>query len=183
MKLFKKMISSALTVILVCSTILCIVVMFKSIVYDEVSIFGHSIYYIVTGSMEPTIPQGSICITKKVDANELIVNDVITYRMDNGPISGFPNTHRIIEVLDGNSFRTKGDSNLIPDDDLVSEKQILGKVVFYTKKLAFIATFLSFLSTPMGFLFTILVPLALITVYLLKDFTKKLKDEINEIKK
>ena len=83
------------------------------------SLFGFDRYVINGGSMEPTIPKGSVVYSKPVAAEALEVGDIITYRP---PVSSGVDelvTHRIIEKTtrtnaSGKSegvFRTKGDAN------------------------------------------------------------------------
>jgi signal peptidase len=87
-------------------------------------LLGYQRYVIVSGSMEPTIPKGSVVYDELVPVSELKVGDVITF----GPPPEFhisePVTHRIVEigVAPPNSthpgertFRTKGDANDAPD--------------------------------------------------------------------
>ncbi|HEV2590819.1 MAG TPA: signal peptidase I [Gaiellaceae bacterium] len=70
-----------------------------------------------SGSMEPTIPTGSIVIYTKKDAAKVKVGDVIVFSRP-----GVPNekvTHRVVKIgtgATGRYFLTKGDANGTPDD-------------------------------------------------------------------
>lgn len=85
----------------------------------------------VSGSMEPTIPVSSTVYYKEVDPKDLLIGDIIVYKMSEDIVV----THRIIEVISDESdpdavcFRTQGDANYTADADLVYPKDILGKVV------------------------------------------------------
>ncbi len=70
---------------------------------------------VLSGSMEPEIPTGSVVVVTPKPLREVRVGDVIVF---NAPTDGRPVTHRVIEVLeDGNRplIRTKGDANASAD--------------------------------------------------------------------
>ena len=121
-----------------------------------IRIFGIQVYGVLTGSMEPTYPTGSLIYVKSVNAQELRVNDVITFSLTPGVIA----THRIVEVVpDENNpsilrFRTKGDANNDVDASLVSAGNIVGKVAFSVPGLGYLA---SYIQQPPGIYVAILV--------------------------
>lgn len=71
---------------------------------------------VLTGSMAPTIPAGSVVAVRPVEPSALRVGDVITYRIpvqDRRVV-----THRIVAILEPGSapvIRTKGDAIEEPD--------------------------------------------------------------------
>lgn len=93
---------------------------------------GATPYTVLTGSMRPTMPPGTLVVSKPVEAEELKVGDAITYQLR----SGEPDvvTHRIISVsqtLGGETlFTTQGDATPHPDENPVKAAQIRG-VVWY----------------------------------------------------
>lgn len=89
-----------------------------------VTAMGYRPYVVLSGSMEPEIRTGSIClIDTDYDYKELEVGDVIAFT--NGRISV---THRIYEFRD-ELIRTKGDANDAPDQYFISEGNYLGRYV------------------------------------------------------
>jgi signal peptidase len=71
---------------------------------------------IVTGSMQKTIPVGSLVVDTSVDPASLEVGDVISFEKPLGA-KGL-DTHRIVAIEHGRGgglYRTKGDSNPIAD--------------------------------------------------------------------
>ncbi len=94
--------------------------------------YGYSFLSVSTASMEPVYPVNSILITRKIDPNELIVGDVISFYSKDPSIYGKPNTHRIeSKGVDGENrlyFITKGDNNPVADRYWVYEDMIIGKV-------------------------------------------------------
>lgn len=102
------------------------------------SLFGYSTYYIMTGSMEPTIPTGSLVIDKAGNTQDIKKGDVITFK-DGQNIT----THRVYEVLDnGNEFITKGDANNIQDPVPRNRNQVLGVVEYHVPHLGDVAAFI-----------------------------------------
>jgi signal peptidase I len=72
--------------------------------------------YVLTGSMTPTMPVGSLVLTQRVDASEVAVGDVITFNDPRQP--GREVTHRVAAIEstpDGPVIVTKGDANADPD--------------------------------------------------------------------
>lgn len=104
---------------------------------------GYGAFSVMTESMQDEIPKGSLVITKSVAASELEVGDDITY-MANQTTSV---THRIVKIEENYSntgytfFQTKGTMNASPDQQLVSEVNIVGKVVFHSYILGVVMSF------------------------------------------
>ena len=79
---------------------------------------GSTVIILKTGSMSPTIPQGSGAISKPVPAGELVAGDIVTVRLDDAsPLV----THRVktVEPITGEPNRRRltlqGDANDVPD--------------------------------------------------------------------
>ena len=99
---------------------------------------------VVSGSMEPGIPVGSVVSSKPVDADELQIGDVITYRLQGETMV----THRITEIdAANNQVITQGDANDVPDAEPVSYDNIVGKMWFHLPFLGYISIYLK---TPLG---------------------------------
>src|SRR5688500_2025485 len=71
---------------------------------------------VLTGSMAPSAPQGSLAFVAPKPADDLRVGDVLTYAV---PVEDHHVvTHRVIEIRRSNGtivVRTKGDANDAPD--------------------------------------------------------------------
>ncbi|TFD85989.1 signal peptidase I [Cryobacterium serini] len=85
---------------------------------------------VLTSSMEPGLPPGTLVIVRPVAAEALRLGDVVTYQMESGDARVV--THRIISIAsssDGSrSFIVQGDNNSAPDDDPVLAEQIQGRL-------------------------------------------------------
>ena len=90
---------------------------------------GVQIYEVVSGSMEPAIPVGSVVYVKETKAAEAEEGDVIAFYSAAG--SGAVIIHRVVQnqVVSGELI-TKGDANEKEDLNPVSYDYYLGKVVF-----------------------------------------------------
>lgn len=87
---------------------------------------------VLSGSMTPTIPVGSIVVVRPVDPGTLHVGDIATYQKTPGKAEYI--THRLVKIDDSTSptqFTFKGDANRGADLDPVSAKQIRGEVWFH----------------------------------------------------
>lgn len=121
-----------------------------------IRILGFQVYGVLTGSMAPTYPVGSLIYVKSVDTSELRVQDVITFSLPPNTIV----THRIVEMVpDENNpsiirYRTKGDANNDVDASLVSAGNIIGKVMFAVPQLGYFA---NYIQEPPGIYVAILV--------------------------
>lgn len=135
-------------------------------------------YTVLSGSMEPEYPTGSLIFVKPAVTSELEDGDVITYMLSETTIA----THRIVSVEnDGDgtlSFRTKGDANEIEDAKPVLEENVIGTPVFTIPELGF---FMNKIQNPPGKYAAIAVGFALILfVFITDSLTKDNKKENKE---
>jgi len=91
---------------------------------------GATPYTVLTGSMRPTYPPGTLVVVKPVDPDRIRIGDVITYQLESSKPAVA--THRVIEIthnLAGETrFTTKGDANESADADPVRPVQVRGKL-------------------------------------------------------
>jgi signal peptidase len=98
----------------------------------------------VTGSMQKTIPVGSLVVDRTVPSSSLKVRDVISFQKTIG--AKVIDTHRIIKIQRSNGhvvYRTKGDSNPIADPWAISfdKGQSAHRMVFSLPYLGFLLLF------------------------------------------
>lgn len=89
--------------------------------------FGYHIYSVVSGSMEPAIPTGSLVYIREAKPEEIAEGDVIAFYGAADAASII--THRVVEnrVVMG-EFITKGDANQTPDMNPVPYARLIGRV-------------------------------------------------------
>jgi signal peptidase len=72
---------------------------------------------VLSGSMEPAIPTGSLVVYRKADASQIKRGDVIVFSKPSDPTERV--THRVYSIGSGPTgryFTTKGDANGVPDN-------------------------------------------------------------------
>ncbi|WP_232306684.1 signal peptidase I [Thermobifida cellulosilytica] len=104
-------------------------------------ITGAQALIVLSGSMEPTLPVGSVVIARPVDPAEIEVGDVITFthatpaQTEIADPAAVPLvTHRVIDVEttdDGLLFHTQGDANTVPDDPPVPASAVRGRLWYH----------------------------------------------------
>lgn len=182
-------------IIVLAIAMLLVVVMTKKGEAPDVG--GYSAFRVLTGSMAPEYPVDCMVVVKRQGIDKINVGDVISFYSGDEDISGMVNTHRVIseEVIDGQRvLHTKGDANPIPDDAIVTDDLLIGKVIF---KSVFIGKLVRLAANPIIFIPFIVVPLAIMlianvldTIRATKELTqeemaetKKLKEEPAETEK
>ena len=89
--------------------VICILVVIAAVVFHVTLIMFK------TGSMEPTIPTGSLAVVHEIPASEIAVGDIVTVDRP----GQLPVTHRVTSVAGTGETRTitlRGDAN--PTDDV-----------------------------------------------------------------
>ena len=87
-------------------------------------VLGYEVYNIVSGSMAPSIPQGSLVLVRPADWREIAPGDVIAFDR-----AGAVVTHRVTQLREGErAFVTKGDANVEEDMAPVPFEDLIGRV-------------------------------------------------------
>ncbi len=115
-------------------------------VQDKVPLVaGYGVLRVLTPSMEDTLMRGDYILIKKVSADQIREDDIITYYSDDPTIKGYANTHRVTPnekgewtaVVDGERvFYTKGDNNALADLYPARESALVGRYVCSMKWLS-----------------------------------------------
>lgn len=102
-------------------------------------LMGYDIYEVVSGSMEPEIPVGSVIYVKATEPQAIEAGDIIAF-VQNGSVV----THRVEEnrYVEG-EFVTKGDANSKEDMEPVKYGSLEGKVVYHFPVLGSIMTLMT----------------------------------------
>ncbi len=131
-------------------------------------VVGFRIFTVLSGSMEPSYPVGSLVYVKRVDPQKLKTGQVITFLLDADTVA----THRITEVVRDESdppvlrFRTKGDANAVEDGGLVHYKNVIGTPVLTIPLLGYV---ISYIQHPPGIYVAVSVGAALLLLVILPD--------------
>lgn len=105
---------------------------FLAIAFGGVRLAGLSPFAVLSGSMEPELPVGSLIYVKPVDPTEVHVGDAITFRLESGTLV----THEVYEIdAAAREFKTHGianvdsEGNISPDAAPVPWSSLVGSVV------------------------------------------------------
>ena len=106
-------------------TLMLLVVIAAALPLTVPNFMGYDVYNVVSGSMEPTIPIGSIIYVKDTDPADIKSGDIIAFKSGDSVIM-----HRVKEnkVVEG-TFVTKGDANEAEDMNNVPYDDLIGIVV------------------------------------------------------
>ncbi len=140
-------------------------------------VLGAQTYTVLTGSMRPTMPPGTLIGTKPTDIEHVKIGDIITYQIESGDPAVI--THRVISLArsgDGDTIlHTQGDDNSVADENPVIGEQVRGVVVYSVPYLGYPA---SLVTGETRSLFVIVLGLAVIAYgaqSLLRDLLRSLR--------
>lgn len=109
-----------------------------------VRLIGFQVFAVLSGSMEPALPVGSLVYVKAVDPSSLKPGETITYMVNDTAVV----THRLVEVIEDPEepgtlwFRTKGDANESEDMALVHSRNVIGRATFSIPYLGYVTTYI-----------------------------------------
>ena len=184
-KLSEKILSVSTSLLLIFAVIFCFSVVYQIQTKRFVSFFGCSVFRVVSDSMEPEIPVGALILSKETDIEKIKVGDIICFRSLESYMNRNIVTHRVIGITEQNgeiALRTRGDSNNSEDGFYVAEYNLVGKVIYHTEEGSFITNTYALLTSGVGFFTLIVVPVIVITVYIMHEYLLKIKKEMQQIK-
>lgn len=172
----KKILSILLTILLILSIGLVSIGLIQKITNKK--IIPYQIVWVRTDSMEDTIPAQSFILVKNIDDPSILQEgDVILFRSSDTSIDGEYNTHRIVDVLDNNTFKTKGDNvRATVDKTTVSYDDIEG---IYIRNLPIASFFGRIFVTKYGL---VLVFILIIGGFVIWERTSRKQEKLEEDK-
>lgn len=126
--------------------------------------FGFTPLVVLSGSMVPELPVGSVVLVRDVDSNDVSTGDVVTFRTpsEGSGTRATYTTHRVVAVhRDGSGlwFETKGDANATPDGWSVPAPTVVGRMAAMVPLAGYVSVFVR---SPLGFALLVAVPAALL---------------------
>lgn len=111
----------------ICGTLILLWVIAAFVPLTVPRLLGYEAYEVISGSMEPEIPVGSILYVEQAEPEEVEAGDVIAFMKEGSVI-----THRVEEnrYVEG-EFITKGDANSGEDLAPVAYENLVGKAVWH----------------------------------------------------
>jgi signal peptidase len=129
-------------------------------------------FIVMSGSMEPTLPVGSMIYTQKMPTYK--AGDIISFKNSDGVTV----THRIIGIKSNNKvleYVTLGDANDTPDSSTVPYTSVIGKSIFVVPQ---IGSLIVYLKTPFGFLSLLMAPCLAFILFEFLNLKKEMEKEI-----
>ncbi len=125
----------------VCTSVLVAVIVLIAVLLVGVRVIGLTPYVVLSGSMEPVYPVGSLVYVKNVEPETVEVGDPITFVLDEELTVV---THRVVAIdAESEQFTTKGDANDVIDGAPVHFNNLIGRPVFCIPKLGYLSNFLT----------------------------------------
>ncbi len=134
----------------VLGTLLIVIVIALCIPITVPWLVGYQVYDVVSGSMEPEIPVGSVVYVKQVDPPTIQIGDVIAYQSESGVVIHRVTTNR----TSMGEMVTKGDANNVEDFSPVPYDNVLGRVEMH---LPFLGAFMSIYASVAGKVYLLLI--------------------------
>lgn len=146
---------------------------------------GFRFFSVISGSMEPTIPTGSLIMAGKFDISQLKEGDIITYNVggEETKTNNSIVTHRVTKITsyerapevkteNGETLKptpvkvyeikTKGDANKDEDGYTVNAGQILGRYQWHVPQVGYAV---NFIQTARGFIMVVVIPAMILIIW------------------
>lgn len=134
---------------------------------------------VLTGSMSPVIPTGSLIVNRYFKDRDLVVGDIITFKKPNTATPVYI-THRIVNINKSGllyRFQTKGDANTTSDIEVINQASMEGKVIVVFPYLGYLV---DLLKTPIVFAVLVFLPLCIFILHHLHGAWKIWKEMSRE---
>ncbi len=123
------------------SGVLVAAVILLAILLVGVRVVGLRPFAVLSGSMVPKYPVGSLIYVQSVDANKVQVGDDITFVLNEDLVVA---THRVIKIdAENQHFYTQGIANAAPDGSPVHFNNLIGRPVFCIPLLGYVSNYVS----------------------------------------
>ena len=124
-------------------------------------LLGWQLLSVLTGSMQPTYPVGSLLVVGQIDAAAVEPGMAIVFHDPSEPDRVV--VHRVVGVADGPTlaFVTQGDANPARDPNIVPARLVGGHVLW---SITHLGTAMEWLQWPRSFVVLVLVPLGLLVI-------------------
>ncbi len=148
----------------VATAILVTIVVILALLLVGLRLFGLQTYTVLSGSMEPAYPTGSLLYVRRTAPETVEVGQPITFVLNEDLVIA---THRVIAIdADNQCFYTKGDANAAADGAPVHFKNLIGVPVFSIPYLGYVA---NYVQKPPGLYVTIAAGAVLLLLLFLPE--------------
>ena len=133
---------------------------------------GVKSFIVMSGSMEPALPVGSMIYTVRQPVYKM--GDIISFKNKSGETV----THRIIAITEKNAshvYTTLGDANETVDQETVAYSSVVGRSFIVIPQ---VGSVIIYLKTPFGFLSLLLAPCLAFALYEFLNLKREMEKEI-----
>lgn len=174
----------ASTLVLCAAVVLCLLIAVQVMTRGYATLGGYSVFRVVTGSMEPTIPVNALVVSRKTDMGQIAVGDIIVFRSRVTLSDEKVITHRVAAVTETDgapALETRGDANPVADSRLVRENDLIGKVTWHSHQGGGLVKVIGFLSGKFGFLACIVFPILLLGGLVLRSSIDSIRRQLDQV--
>ena len=146
----------------------CVFAAFTLVTANTKWLWGIRSFVVVSGSMEPTLPVGSVVYV--LPQAEYLVGSVVAFTNSAKQTV----THRVVSIndkADGRYYRLKGDANNTPDSDEIKGSTVIGKSFLH---IPYLGRIVQILRKPFGLVGFIVIPTLAYVVYELKSIKQEI---------
>lgn len=145
---------------------------------NEVTLFGYSIFTVVSESMVPEYNVGDMIVARRVDEESIEVDDDVVYLGEKGILTDKIVTHRVVKIEEENNekiFHTKGIANATKDP-AIDYDQIYGVVLC---KSVLLSTLSHMINNKVIFFFLLFIPFVIMVFFEILSIVKE-KEELEK---
>ncbi len=142
------------------NTVLVLVTLCSMFIVVAPRFFYLKVAVVLSGSMVPAMPTGSLAFTLAANPEDIRVGDIIAFSFGKGENTS--TSHRVIEIVnnkEGLFFQTKGDANAEIDPELVPASAVQGRVIYSVPGVGrLLLRVMDYIRSPGGFVIMVVVP-------------------------
>lgn len=143
--------------------------MFFVVLLVGTRLVGFTPYAVLSGSMEPKYPVGSLIYVRGIEIENVDVGDAVTFTLADGTTVV---THEVVEVAEENTILyTKGMANTARDVTPVTENNLVGKAYFCIPLMGYITSVVT--SPPWIYIVVALIVIWFLATYIAETAKKK----------
>ncbi len=108
------------------------------------TVTGGRTYVVTTPSMSPKVPVGSLVLTRPVPPGGPRVGQIIAFHPPDEPNTTY--THRVVKIMPGPLYSTKGDLDATPDAWVLTRSNIIGVATHHMRRVGWLVRALPWLA-------------------------------------
>ena len=153
--------------------VLTTLIIILGLIIGGLYVLGIKPYIVLSGSMEPKVPTGSICfINTGVKYDNIKEKDIIAFKVENVLV-----THRVVAITE-EGMVTKGDANEENDAVITTKENYVGKNIYSIPKVGYVVRAIQ--TTKGKIIFGTVVVLLLVSAIFFGEVDKKKEKENNK---